>query len=65
MSRTKPEVEWQEVSLASVLRYYADGFKPKDGETLDVMESFCDHSKGVVIFKLLVRRAEANGEAKS
>ena len=61
--KRKPLIVMQEVSLRSVLRYYAEGFQPGDGnEIIEVMDCFCDTSKDTVIFKLLVSPKTETGE---
>lgn len=52
----KLKIEYQEISLEDVIRYFADGFKVK----IEQYEWFLDAQKGKVIFKLYVESIEEN-----
>lgn len=52
------EIQYQEVSLANVLAYYADGFDIKD-KAVYRHEAFVDTVKGVVVFKLYTKPSAA------
>lgn len=48
-------VEYREVKLSDVLEDFAKGFTPRDPKVeVTQTESFVDHAKGVVVFKLYV-----------
>lgn len=41
-----------EADLNTVLRYYADAFKPQPDKKLEYDKAFVDTAKGVVIFRM-------------
>lgn len=48
--------KYYEYELATVMRYFADGFTPKEGVvSADIQPDwFVDTSRGVVVFKLFI-----------
>jgi len=55
MSNGKMRVEYQEVPLAAVLRYFVKDFEfPGTRERLHDHEAFVDVAKGKVVFKLVI-----------
>lgn len=49
---------YQETDLDDVLRYFAKGFTPDQGETIVKVETFIDITKNKVLFKMLVEEKE-------
>lgn len=49
------QVHYQEISLKTVINYYAKGFDIK-GATLENFDAFVDVAKGVVVYKLYVEQ---------
>lgn len=50
--------DWYEVSLGSVMSYYADGLTVTDREIFK-LEWFVDAGKGKVVFKIVTRHKDA------
>jgi hypothetical protein len=51
---SEPRIEYQEIGLEDIMRYFVEGFKPK-GEDEKVVRHdwFLDVQKGKVIFRLM------------
>lgn len=58
MSQPSSKIEWQDVALDDVLRYFAEGFKLNDGAKIVRQEYFVDTAKGRVVFKLTTQPPE-------
>ncbi|WNZ57428.1 hypothetical protein QT397_08845 [Microbulbifer sp. MKSA007] len=52
------ETNYQEVSLNTIVKYFADDFKTKPGTEIITKEWFIDPVKGVVIFKLVTDKKD-------
>lgn len=50
------KIGYQEHSLEAVLKYFAAGFKPMPGVTVVSYETFVDVNRGVVVFKISMRK---------
>lgn len=53
-----PEIKigYQEHNLDDVLKYFVDGFKPVAGVTIVGCEPFVDVKRGMVVFKLFMKK---------
>lgn len=50
-------IQWQNVKLSDVIRFYTEGFKSTDGRITEV-EYWIDTAKGEVVFKLYTSTEE-------
>jgi len=52
--RKETTIVWQTHKFNEVLRYFADGFTAKEGETISDRDWWIDTQKGEVVFRLTI-----------
>lgn len=58
VSNDEGQIEYDEVPIEAVMKFWLDNYKPKKGQRIISKEWFYDPTKGKVIFRLYISKQE-------